>query len=343
LTLLQSNHKATKSLLETPENKKSRAWLLGKHLTWDNKISGIAMGYCAEAMKAFKYLDKKKIVGTGKGDLTTSTKKVDDLGNSLTKVIQLKHTICDTPSKVDEAIKKAFIQLSGKNGEVPSHSDILVAEIFISNPKNPWPLDKGEEKTLKWVTQDCAIDSNTLKAKVRSKLVAYLFARVFTTNYDNAVKKQIECSKNAKKNAEKPIASINKSGKRSGDEDTAGGYEPGVKKKIKAENGSHDPSLGIHAGEDNIKSIPGVSAFSLEELLLETSGDPKLLNQEMTYLKFPALLLKINFTTGRYIKDSGEKFVRARKIVFSIRWTEKFQLEIETVDLRAFDTVAVSR
>jgi len=336
LNLLEKMLISTEEHPETPVNKKSRDWLLDKHNVWENSITGIAMGYYVEAEKGLKHLKKKNFAGTfaekidgktikkNRGDITTTTNKYSKDKKHQGKVIQLKHTICDKPSSVNEAIKDAFTQLSGKKGEIPLDDDILIAEIFIANPNNAWPFDRTDKtKGSTWIAHNHTFLISQFVRKVISRITTHLLLAEFEKNHA-AAKKKI----NLELQNKRPLTDLYNS-----DETlhAADSFDADV------DTSATQPSLElskllfkVDQSFQKTNSTAPTSKILIEEPS-PVSKDYQFIGHEELF-DSPTLILKLNFTTGRKIlfeKQQEPKMVN--KIVLSVRRIKSGKLSVKFV------------
>jgi hypothetical protein len=159
------------------------AWLLKKHEAWGNSSAGVALGYNLEAEKALKYLKKGREVSDERGDITTLSSKFSRIEGKQGKVLQLKHTLCKTPSAVDRALGKAILQISGHTKEMPENDDRLVIEMVISNMENSWPLLNNLGRT--WVEWSYAYPLSMFEDVVSLKLMGLSgFGKVWPVKWE---------------------------------------------------------------------------------------------------------------------------------------------------------------
>lgn len=338
LNLLEKMLISTEEHPETPVNKNSRDWLLDKHNVWENSITGIAMGYFVEAEKGLKHLKKKnfagsfsekinnKVVKKNRGDITTTTNKYNEDGKSQGKVIQLKHTICDTPSAVNNAIRDAFTQLSGQKGEMPLADDILIADIFIASPKNAWPLDRsGATDGEAWIAHNHKFLISQFVKEVKIRITNHLLLADYKKNYAEAKEKrdiELQCKK-----AKRAFSELYIPGETF---HTAGLFDSDVGTPA-ALSGSMSNKLLFKNDKTSQKASSDV--FAMENLIEEPSPvstkNKSVGQKDLT--DYPSLVLKLNFTTGRKILfENQQEPTMVNKIVLSVRWANG-ELSVEFV------------
>ncbi|AXJ07665.1 hypothetical protein CFN16_27075 [Pseudomonas fluorescens] len=329
LKLLEKMLISTQEHPETPANKKSRDWLLHKHNGWENSITGIAMGYYVESAKGLKHLKKKnfagsfsekvnnKVVNKNRGDITTTTNKYSEEGKSQGKVIQLKHTICDKPSAVNNAIRDAFTQLSGQKGEVPLADDILIADIFIASPNNAWPFDgTGKDNKAKWIAHNYTFSISQFVGEVKSKITEHLLLADYKKNYAAAKAErdiELQCEKAKRSFSELyiPGETFHAAGLFDSDIGNLTALSGSVSNKLLCKNDktSQKASSDVLATENLIEEPSPVSKKN------KSVGQKDLTD-------YPSLVLKLNFTTGRKILfENQQEPTMVNKIVLSVRWT----------------------
>ncbi|MGP6419291.1 hypothetical protein ACTZGP_11015 [Pseudomonas putida] len=335
LNLLEKMLISTQELPETPANKKSRDWLLDKHNGWENSITGIAMGYYVESAKGLKHLKKKnfaggfsekvnnKVVKKNRGDITTTTNKYNEEGKSQGKVIQLKHTICDTPSAVNNAIRDAFTQLSGQKGEMPLADDILIADIFIASPNNAWPLDRsGTTDGETWIAHNYPFLISQFVEKVKIRITNHLLLDDYKKNYAEAKEKrdiELQCKKAKRAFSELyiPGETFHTAGLFDSDVGTPTALSGSMPNKLlrKNDKASQKARSDVLAAENLIKEPSPVSTKNKSNKSNKSVGQKDLTD-------YPALVLKLNFTTGRKILfENQQEPTIVNKIVLSVRWT----------------------
>ncbi|MBC8982359.1 hypothetical protein IAI52_19100 [Pseudomonas lurida] len=307
LNSLRRNATAAASL--DPDKAK---WLLKKHEVWGNSSAGVALGYNLEAEKALKYLKKGRVISSERGDITTLSSKFGRGGEEQGKVLQLKHTLCKTPSAVDTALGKAILQISGHTKEEPEDDDRLVIEMVISNMENKWPLSNKLGKL--WVDWEYTYPLSAFESVVKLKLV-----------------------KLSRGGQIWPVKWEGKAGK------LAQGINKGIYHERPDETAEFENLFKVRkSGVTDIRlaqsAQPTASNDTSRKLRDRVQKvDPEgfiLLPGRIDFVTSSHMLIKIVYSTGRMFKLSEGNEVALEKIAIAVKWTEGVGLQAHVVKIK---------